>query len=61
MKKCIQVFSDGSIHFSNVNLRNQKFKVYEKDERNFFLFKKKKVGPVTHSNYLLNYKNQYLI
>lgn len=61
MKKHIQVFSDGSANFCFNTKEKQKFKIYEKDERNFSLNKKKNFNTVTHSNSSLNYKNQYLV
>ena len=60
MKKCIRIFSDGSVNFCFYSFKKQKFKIYEKDERNYFLNKKKISESVTHFNYSLNYKNKYL-
>jgi hypothetical protein len=61
MKKYIEVFSDGSVHFrfnSFVDLK--KLKIHEKDHKNFFLNKKKKIANIKNSDYSSKYKNQYL-
>jgi hypothetical protein len=61
MKKYIEVFSDGSVNFrfnSFVDLK--KLKIYEKDHKNFFLNKKKKITNIKNSDYSSKYKNQYL-
>jgi hypothetical protein len=60
MKKCIQIFSDGSITFILDNSVNfKKIKVFEKDHKNSFL-KEKKTFYVKTSDYLSAYKNKYL-
>ena len=61
MKKKIQIFSDGSICFCfNSSLNYKKFKIYEKDNKNFFLNKKNKINNVKNLDYSSKYKNQYL-
>lgn len=61
MKKCIEVFSDGSVNFCfNNPVSLKKLKIYEKDNKNFFLNKKKKMSNIKNSDYSSKYKNQYL-
>lgn len=61
MKKCIEVFSDGSLNFClNKSVSSKKLRIYEKDNKNFFLNKKKKMANIKNSNYSSKYKNQYL-
>ena len=60
-KKLIKIFSNGSIFFSCDSLINLKqIKIYEKDYKNFFLFKKGQTKNFKKSNSLLKYKSQYL-
>ena len=61
MKKCIEVFSDGSVNFRfNNSVPLKKLKIYEKDNKNFFLNKKRKMNNIENSDYSSKYKNQYL-
>ena len=59
--KLIKIFSNGSILFSYDSFINLKqIKIYEKDYKNFFLFKKERTKNFKKSDSLLKYKNQYL-
>ena len=59
--KLIKIFSNGSILFSYDSFINLKqIKIYEKDYKNFFLFKKEQTKNFKKSDSLLTYKNQYL-
>ena len=59
-KKVIQVFSNGSVVFySDIYTNVELFKIYEKDYKNFFLFKKK-IANSKKLDSLSNYKNKYL-
>ena len=57
----IQVFSNGSVIFHSDTFTNFKqLRIYEKDYKNFFLFKKKKSANIKKFDSLSKYKEQYL-
>ena len=59
--KLIKIFSNGSTLFTYDSFINLKqIKIYEKDYKNFFLFKKEQTKNFKKSDSLLTYKNQYL-
>ena len=59
--KSVKIFSNGSILFSYDSFINSKqIKIYEKDYKNFFLFKKEQTKNFKKADSSLKYKNQYL-
>ena len=59
--KFIQGFSNGSVIFHSDSCTNLKqFRIYRKDHKNFFLFKKKKITNLKKFDSLSKYKNKYL-
>jgi len=60
-KKCLQILSDGSLNFSFISIfEKNKYVVYEKDNRNFHLNRKRKTS-VLQSESSLKYKKKYVI
>ena len=59
--KTISILSDGSLSFSSKSYLNSKqLLVHEKDHKNFYFNKKKKLKEV-HSDFSSKYKKKYLI
>lgn len=59
--KLVQIFSNGSLIISNTNFINSKQFVFnEKDNKNFFLNKKKKIIYKAKSDYSSSYINKYV-
>lgn len=60
-RKYVQVFSDGSLNFSyNNGFKLTKCFLYEKDNRNFHLNKKKEVSVIQNES-SSSYKKKYVI
>lgn len=59
--KVLEILSDGSLNFSyKCFLNSKQLLVYEKDNKNFNLNKKKNVKEL-HSEFYSEYKKRYLI
>lgn len=60
IKKCTQLFSNGSVNLVSKVIPKKQFDSYNKDHNNFFLNKKQKSQFSENTESSMKFKNQYL-